>query len=129
MTEIIHGTLRMTGDRILLKPLDWSGSDVHGAGSKIQVMRSGRPLRGIVRAVGPGIHPVSKRKDLGDGRRKVDYSRRFRPTEVRVGDTIELGGLNIFDGKGYEFPEVFVNGETCIIVTERDVAAIHERAA
>lgn len=124
MTEIVNGTLRMMGDKILLAPLDWSGEDVHGKGSLIAVVRRGRALRGVVRAVGAGIHPVSKRKDLGDGRRRVEYSKRFRPTEVAVGDIVEIGGLNIFDGQGYDFPEVIVNGEKCIIITERDVAGV-----
>lgn len=126
--EVISGNLRMTGDRILLKPLDWNGSGVHGAHAKIIAVRNGRTLRGTVLAVGPGIHPVSKRRNLGDGRQRIEFSKRFRPTEVKVGDTVELGGLNIFDGQGYDFPEVMVNGEKCLIVTERDVAGVREGA-
>ena len=122
--EYITGSLRMTGDRILLRPLDWEGEEVHGVGSLLTVIRSGRPVHGVVRAVGPGIHPVSKRKDLGDGRKRIEFSKRFRATEVKVGDVVHIGGLNIFDGKGYEFPEVIVNGERCIIITERDVAGV-----
>ena len=77
-------------------------------------------------AVGPGIHPVSKRIKSHDGQKqRIEFSKRFRPTEVKVGDTVELGGLNIFGGNGYDFPEVMVNGEKCLIVTERDVAGVH----
>lgn len=123
MTEVISGSLRMRGDRILLKPLDWEGEEVHGAGSVIAVQRSGRPLRGVVRAVGPGIHPVSKRIKSGNSQR-IEFSKHFRPTEVRIGDVVELGGLNIFDGKGYQFPEVILNGEKCLVVTERDIAGV-----
>lgn len=121
MTEIVNGTLRMRGDRILLKPLDvdWR--------SALIVVRHGRPVRGEVLAIGPGIHPVSKRTKSADGKRqRIDFSRHFRPTEVKVGDVVELGGLNIFDGKGYAFPEILVNGEACIIVTERDVALVRD---
>lgn len=127
--EVINGKLRMAGDRILLKPLEWEGEEVHGAGSRIAVVRSGRPLRGVVREVGPGIHPVSKRIKSADGQKqRIEFSKRFRPTEVKPGDIVELGGLNIYDGKGYNFPEVIYNGERCLIVTERDVAILREVA-
>lgn len=125
--EVINGKLRMAGDRILLKPLEWEGTDVHGEGSVLHVVRSGRPLRGRVIEVGPGIHPVSKRVKSDDGRKqRIEFSKRFRPTEVKVGDIVELGGLNIYDGKGYNFPEVIYNGERCLIVTERDVAIVRD---
>jgi co-chaperonin GroES (HSP10) len=118
MTEVINGTPRMLGDRILLKPLDWDASKT------IIAIRHGRPVRGEVVAVGPGIHPVSKRTNLPNGQKRVDFSKRFRPTEVKVGDIVELGGLNQFDGQGYQFPEVVVNGHTHIVVTERDVCGV-----
>lgn len=121
MTELVFGNLRMRGDRILLAPLDVEFSKI------IEVIRHGRPVRGRVLAIGPGIHPVSKRIDIEGGkRRRIEYSKHFRPTEVKVGDIVELGGLNIFDGKGYAFPEVAVNGQSCIICTERDVALVRE---
>lgn len=110
--------LRMRGDRLLVRPLKWEPSKI------IEVVRHGRPLRGEVIAVGPGIYPVSKRVNLSDGRRRVEFSRHFRPTEVRVGDVVELGGLNIFDGNGYQFTEVLVGAETMLICTERDVAGV-----
>ncbi len=118
--EVITGPLRMLGDRILLKPLDWEASKV------ITAIRQGRPVRGEVVAVGPGIHPVSKRTKLNDGRQRIDFSKRFQRTEVKVGDVVELGGLNIFDGRGYDFPEVIVNGIKHLIITERDVAGVRE---
>lgn len=120
MAEVITGNLRMRGDRILLKPLQWDTA------TTVVAIRHGRPVRGEVIAVGPGIHPVSKRTNTNDGRRRVDFSKRFQPTEVQPGDVVELGGLNIFDGHGYDFPEVIVNGEKHIIVTERDVCGIRD---
>lgn len=126
MTDFLQGTLRMRGDRILLKPLEWEGSEVHGEGSQIAVVRRGRPLRGEVLAVGPGLHPVSKRIKESPTRQRIEFSKHFQRTEVKPGDVIELGGLNIFDGLGYQFPEVIVNGERCLIVTERDVAGVHQ---
>ncbi len=122
--EIINGTLRMTSDRILLKPFEWEGEDVHGAGTRLAVVRHGRPLRGMVVAIGPGHFPVSKRTKLNDGRQRIEYSKHFRPTEVKVGEVVELGGLNVFDGNGYQFTEVIYNGEPHLICSERDVCGI-----
>ena len=129
MIPVINGTMRMTSDRILLKPLDWSGEDVHGAGSVIAVVRSGRALRGIVAAIGPGHYPSTKRTKRPDGRVNVGESKHFRPTEVKVGDVVEIGGLNAFDGAGYQHTEVLYNGEKHLICSERDVAVVREQAA
>lgn len=126
MIPVITGALRMTSDRILFKPLDWSGKDVHGEDSRLHVIRSGRPLRGTVVAVGPGHNPVSKRTNIAGGKRRIDYSKHFRPTEVKPGDVVELGGLNQFDGAGYQFTEVIYNGELHLICQERDVACVRD---
>jgi hypothetical protein len=92
--EIVTGTLRMLQDRLLIKPLDWNGEQVHGADSRIIVMRDGRPVRGTVVAVGPGRHPFIRKGRTNDGRHtRVEVSKRFQPTEVKVGDVVELGGL------------------------------------
>jgi hypothetical protein len=108
--------IKLLGDRILIRPLAWEPSKI------IEVVRHGRPLRGEVMAVGPGHNPLKYRKV--NGKKLMDYSKRFRPTEVRVGDVVELGGLNIFDGKGYEFPQVMVGLESMLIATERDVVGV-----
>lgn len=126
MTEIVNGTLRLLSDRILLKPLDWQGEEVHGQGARLHVVRSGRTLRGVVVAVGPGHNPLKYKANAMGKRAKMDYSRHFRPTEVKVGDTVELGGLNTFDGAGYCFTEVLYNGEKHIICSERDVALVRD---
>lgn len=110
--------VRMIGDRILLKPLKWEPSKI------LEVVRHGRALRGEVMAIGPGHNPMKYRKERN--KKLMDYSKRFRPTEVRVGDVIELGGLNQFDGKGYDFPEVIVGNERMLICSERDVAVVCE---
>lgn len=113
--------VRMTGDRILLKPLAWEPSKI------LEVVRFGRALRGQVMAVGPGHNPIKYRAGPKGKRQFMDYSRHFRPTEVRAGDVVELGGLNQFDGQGYEFQEVIVGNERMIICTERDVAIVCEQ--
>lgn len=123
--EVINGRMRMTGDRLLIKPLEWNE---HGDVSRIvAVERTGNVLRGRVVEAGPGIHPVSKRTRIRDGQAiRIDYSKRFQPTVVQVGDIVELGGLNQFDGRGYSFPQVIYNGVLHIIATERDVAIVRD---
>lgn len=110
--------VRMIGDRILLRPLAWEPSKL------IHVERRGRPLRGEVMAIGPGHNPL-KYKTRGDKTKTMDYSKHFRRVDVKVGDIVEIGGLNVFDGAGYQFPEVLVGTETMIICSERDVAGVH----
>ena len=117
--EIINGTIRLLGDRILLRPLEWDASKI------IIAIRHGRPVRGEILAVGPGHNPIKYR----DGRSKMDYSKRFRPTQVRVGEIVELGWLNAFDGQGFQFQDVLYNGVKCIICTERDVAIVRDDEA
>jgi co-chaperonin GroES (HSP10) len=120
MTEVICATVaqfRPIGDRILLRPLAWKPSEI------IDVVRYGRTLRGEVMAIGPGHNPL-KYKTRGDKTKTMDYSKHFRPVDVKVGDVVELGGLNVFDGQGYQFPEVIVGTETMIVCTERDVAGV-----
>jgi len=119
MTTVINGPIRLLGDRILLKPMEWDASKI------VIAIRHGRPVRGEILAVGPGHNPIKYKA----GRSKMDYSRHFRPTEVKPGDVVELGGLNIFDGKGYQFEELVYNGESCLICTERDVALVREDCA
>jgi co-chaperonin GroES (HSP10) len=120
MTEIVNGTLRMTGDRILLKPLDWDASKT------VIAIRHGRPVRGEVVAVGPGHNPLKYKANAMGRKGLIDYSKHFRPTEVKPGDIVELGGLNQFDGQGYQFPEVVLNGVTHIICSERDVCIVRD---
>lgn len=126
MTEVINGLIRMMHDRILLKPMDWNGADVHGEGSLIQVVRNGRPLRGTVKSIGPGHNPIKYKANAQGKKAQMDYSKRFRPTEVKVGDVVELGGLNQYDGKGYQFTEVIYNGELHLICFERDVCIVRD---
>lgn len=114
--------VRMMGDRILLRPLDWEPSKI------ITVVRRGRPLRGEVMAIGAGHNPL-KYKTRGDKTKTMEYSKHFRRVDVKVGDIVELGGLNVFDGQGYQFPEVLVGSETMLICSERDVAGVVDAGA
>jgi co-chaperonin GroES (HSP10) len=113
-TDIIpQGSLRPLRDHIIVKPLDWTPSKI------IQVIdQTNKPLRGVVKAVGPGCYPWR----YNAGRSKRWPSQVFRKTEVKVGDTVELGGL---ENQGYSFPQVLIGTELHLICREEDVVGIH----
>lgn len=105
---------RMLRDQILLEPLDWEPSKV------IAVVYRGKPLRGIVRAIGPGHYP--KRYDGPKGKRTKEWeSRAFQRCDVKVGDTVELGGLEL---KGYLHPTIWWGGKEHVVCREADVALV-----
>ncbi len=109
---ISEGSFRPLRDHILVKPLDWEPSKViKVAGDKR------KPLRGRVVAVGPGCFCWRYNKD----RSKRWESAVFRPTEVEVGDIVELGGL---ERDGIPFPQLIIGTELHIIAREEDVCGI-----
>lgn len=120
MAEIINGSLRMLGDRILLKPLEWDASKI------LHAIRRGRAVRGEVIAIGPGANPKKYKAGPKGPKSLMDYARRFQRTELKPGDIVELGGLNIFDGAGYIFPEVLIGTERHLICQEADVAVVRD---
>ena len=113
-TDIIPArhTLRPLRDHIVVRPLEWRPSKV------IQIAGNQRKtLRGVVVAVGPGCYPWRYNAD----RSKRWASKAFRKTEVKVGETVELGGLDL---DGIPFPEVVIGNQLHIICREEDVAGI-----
>ena len=115
-----YETIETTGfrplrDYLLVKPLPWNPSRT------IQIAgNTRRTLRGVVVAAGPGIHPKRYNRD----RSKCWESPAFRPTEAKVGQTIELGGLHI---DGYEWPRLMdKSGQEYIVVRDEDVCGIVE---
>lgn len=118
MAEIINGTVRPLRDKILVKPLDWEPSKI------ISVIRKGRPVRGTVVAVGAGYYPKKYEKDAAGNRKSYKLSKHFQRLEVKPGDIVELGGLNQFDGQGYQFPEVVIGTELHLLCSEQDVCGV-----
>jgi hypothetical protein len=65
-----------------------------------------------------------------DSRKRVyTETGHFIPTVVKPGDIVELGGLNAYDGQGYNFPQITIGTETFLIVQEQDVCFVDEREA
>lgn len=109
-----EATIRPLKDRLFIKPLDIKFSEI------IECIRFGRPVRGKVIAAGPGNY----RRRYNRDRSKTWESKTFIPMQVKVGDIVELGGLNIFDGQGYSFDEVLYGTERLLVITEKDVAGV-----
>ena len=107
-------------DTIFLRPLEWDASKI------VIAIRSGEPVRGEVVAVGPGRYQWRRIKGNANKPDMAYETNAFLPTEVKVGDIVELGGLNIFDGQGYKFQSVTYGTERLLIVTERDICGIRQ---
>jgi co-chaperonin GroES (HSP10) len=107
--------IRPLRDQIIVEPLNVVLSHT------IIVKENTKPLRGIVKAVGPGHYPMRYNADKGPERTKMWKSEVFQPTEVKVGDVIELGG---YDFRGYTFPSIYWGGKLHIICREADVSGI-----
>lgn len=87
----------------------------------IFVGQNTKPLRGIVRAAGPGIYPHCYDHPEKHKRTKMWESKVFRPTQVKVGDHVELGGAEL---EGYAFEQFWWGDKLCLWCSERDVAGV-----
>lgn len=106
-------------DTIIVEPLEWEPSKI------VAVAYAGKPLRGRVLAVGPGRHPI--KYDGPKGKRTKSWeSKAFLPCDVKVGDIVELGGLEI---GGYLFQTVRWGRKEVVICREPDVTLIDETEA
>lgn len=118
-TDVIaaNAQLRMLRDHILVKPLEWKPS-----ATIVTIDGTRKPLRGIVMAVGPGQRRRKYRfNEKGERIRVSEVNGQQIPCDVKVGDTVELGGLEI---GGYSFPELLIGTERHLICQEADVAMI-----
>lgn len=112
--EVIAPTerIRPLRDHIVVRPMEWEPSRT------IQIAgNTRRTLRGTVTAVGPGVYPWVYNRD----RSKRWLSKAFRGTVVKVGDVVELGGL---ENDGYSFPQVIIGTEMHVLCREEDVCGI-----
>lgn len=108
--------VRPLRDQIVVEPLDWQPSQI------IAVAYQGKPLRGRVLAVGPGCYPKKYNGPKGKRTKSWD-SKHFQPTELKVGDVVELGGLEI---GGYLHPTFRWGDKECVMCREADVAMVCE---
>jgi co-chaperonin GroES (HSP10) len=104
-------------DQIIVKVLDLKLSDT------LIANWSGSAVRGEIIAVGPGKHPSVYQSGSRDGKpyKTVHDSTRFRPTEVKVGQIVHLGGM---ENGGYAFPKIYIDHVEHVIASERDICGV-----
>lgn len=116
-------TLRPLRDQMIVQPLDVVHSRI------LIVPDANKPVRGIVLAVGPGHYPMRYQDARGDylpdwnraKRAKSAAGTRFVPTGVKVGDVVQLGGM---EHGGFSFEGFYHGDKYCIHCREMDVCGI-----
>lgn len=125
-TTYIHPeeSIRPMHDFIIVEPLNVEHSAL------LEVIEHTKPLRGLVKAVGPGHYPLCYDHPDKHKRTKMWRSKTFQPTEVKVGDVVELGAVRI-DGRitGYSFQQIMWGSKMHIICREADVSGIVEASS
>lgn len=111
--------IRCLHDFIVVEPLDVEHSKI------LTVIEHTKPLRGIVRAAGPGHYPLCYDHPDKQKRTKMWRSTTFQPTQVKVGDVVELGAVKV-DGRviGYSFQQIMWGSKMHIMCREADVSGI-----
>jgi hypothetical protein len=86
---------------------------------------NGEAVRGKVIKAGPGCYPNIHERGFKDGTpyRRVRQSKVYRPTEVKPGDVVQLGGMEI---GGYLWKHVWLDGEDHILIDEDDVCFVED---
>lgn len=115
--------IRPLRDEIILEPIDSAYSSV------LIVINEEKPIRGIVRAIGPGVYPLEYQDSLTGlwslsvpkGRRKaLRYSKVFRPCDVKVGDLVSI--------EPFERQCFYWGSTICLHCREEDVRFIEQEA-
>lgn len=109
--------LRCLQDYIIVEPIEEKFSET------VAVVHEIKPLRGVVKAVGPGHYPRRYDHPEKHKRTKMWRSQRFQPTEVQVGQTVQLGGLNY---GGYNFDSFLWGDKVHLCCREADVIGIED---
>lgn len=106
--------IRPLRDQIILEPVDNAFS------SLIIVIDESKPIRGIVRAIGPGVYPIKYDHVEKHKRTKMWWGKHLRPCDVKVGDLVSIEPFE---------RQCFYWGTTiCLICREEDVRFIEHRA-
>ncbi len=111
--------LRPLRDQLIIEPL-------HVVLSKVIVTaENAKPMRGIVKAAGPGCYPKVYDHPDKHRRTKMWDSDVFRPTQVKVGDVVELGGYDRDSGmRGYAFQTFYWGDVLHLHCREEDVSLV-----
>ncbi|RQS63849.1 hypothetical protein [Burkholderia sp. Bp8984] len=106
-------------DYIVVEPLGVEHSAI------LIVIEHIKPVRGVVKAVGPGHYPMCYDHPDKHKRTKMWRSKVFQPTQVKVGDVVELGSVKE-GGRivGYSFQTVLWGAKPHILCREADVSGV-----
>jgi co-chaperonin GroES (HSP10) len=110
--------IRPLHDYLVVEPLGVEHSQI------LTVIEHTKPLRGLVKAVGPGHYPLCYDNEKGR-RTKMWRSKTFQPTQIKPGDIVELGAVKI-DGRmaGYSFQSVMWGTKPHLLCREADVSGV-----
>lgn len=108
--------IRPLRDQIVIEPLPID----HG--TSLSYAYRGKPVRGRILAVGPGRYPLRYNGRKG-ARTKSWESKQFRPCDLKEGDIVDIGGLEL---GGYLFTRVTWGDKDVVICREEDVAIVVE---
>lgn len=108
-------TIRPLRDHIVIEPLNVVLS------KHLIIKEETKPLRGIVRAVGPGHYPLCYDHPEKHIRKEMWESEIFLPITLKVGDVVELGG---YDYRGYSFQTFYWGEKLHLICREADVSGV-----
>lgn len=111
--------IRCLHDHMIVEPLGIEHSKI------LTVIEDIKPVRGVVKVVGRGHYPMQYDHPDKHRRTKMWRSSTFQPTQVKVGDIVELGAVKI-DGRiaGYSFQQIQWGSKMHIICREADVSGI-----
>jgi hypothetical protein len=115
--NFIAGTVRPLREKLVIRPMPPALSQT------IAANWNGEAVRGQVISAGPGTYPRIHEKGIKDGKpwRSVRDLAAFRPCDVKPGDIVLLGGMEI---GGYLWPHVLIDGVDHILCSEQDVCGI-----
>ena len=103
-------------DQIIIEPLEVDHQ------TKLIVIEETKPVRGIVKAVGPGHYP--KQYDHPDKakRTKTWEGTSFLPTQIKVGDIVHLGSPQ--GQRGYSFQSLWWGDKIHLVCREADIVGV-----
>jgi hypothetical protein len=115
--NFVSGEVRPLREKLVIRPLPPVLSQT------IAANWNGEAVRGYVVAAGPGTYPNIHEKGFKDGQpwRRVRTLKAFRPNDVKVGDIVQLGGMEL---GGYLWPHISIDGVDHILVSEQDVCGV-----
>ena len=103
-----------TRDHVVIQPLEID----HG--TMLALVYRGQPVRGRVLAVGRGCY--HKKYDGRKGQRSKSWdSKHFTSCDIRVGDLVDLGGLEL---GGYLFTRIIWGQLDVVMAREADIAIV-----